>query len=105
MRLRAWSLTDVGRRRDQNEDSVLDDPRHGLFAVADGMGGHVGGAFASKLALKVLHREVRRALPDLDGAIERLREQAARRSRRTRGETARLAAIDPEASDAAEGTV
>ena len=47
LRLRAGAATDVGRVRTINQDSflVLDD--RGLYAVADGMGGHQGGEVAS----------------------------------------------------------
>ena len=70
MRLRSWSLTDIGRKRDHNEDSYLADEGLGLYAVADGMGGHQGGDRASRMAVDVLAREVA-ALADFDaGARE-----------------------------------
>ena len=51
-------LTDVGlsRQRSINQDAalVLDLPRGGLYAVADGMGGHAAGELASTLALAQL---------------------------------------------------
>ena len=49
-------LTDVGRQRSINQDAglILDLPRGGLFAVADGMGGHAAGELAANLALDTL---------------------------------------------------
>jgi protein phosphatase len=43
--------TSRGRRRSHNEDSFLVLSDQHLFVVADGMGGHVGGAIASKMAV------------------------------------------------------
>ena len=51
MRVRSFGLSDVGRVREKNEDSFLTDEGLGLYAVADGMGGHQGGDFASKMAV------------------------------------------------------
>ena len=61
MKLHAWGLSDAGQKRDHNEDSFLVQEDLGLFAVADGMGGHQGGAQASRLAVEILEREVQRA--------------------------------------------
>jgi protein phosphatase len=46
------AITDVGRQREGNEDSMLEDPP--LFVVADGMGGAQGGEVASGLAVETL---------------------------------------------------
>lgn len=45
----AW-VTDIGRARARNEDSVLVDAALGLLVVADGMGGHNAGDVASRMA-------------------------------------------------------
>src|SRR3546814_14307694 len=45
-----------GRRRSHNEDALLCAPELGLWAIADGMGGHQCGEVASSLALSALQR-------------------------------------------------
>lgn len=54
MIFRSFALTDIGRIRPNNEDSLLCDEAHHLYAVADGIGGLPGGAQASKAALETL---------------------------------------------------
>lgn len=54
MRLIPYALSDVGRKRQHNEDSFLIAHNVGLFAVADGMGGHRAGEKASRMAVERL---------------------------------------------------
>lgn len=62
-RYRAGAATDVGHRRELNEDSllVMDD----LFAVADGMGGHDAGEVASSSCVQSM-REMRQDMASAD---------------------------------------
>jgi len=61
MRIRGWVVSDVGRKRDHNEDSYLCSDELALYAVADGMGGHLGGERASRMAVEILEREMAKA--------------------------------------------
>jgi protein phosphatase len=54
----------VGRKRHHNEDSLLCNNELSLFAVADGMGGHLGGERASRMAVEILEREIEKARRD-----------------------------------------
>jgi len=53
-RWRSWAVTDTGKRRKHNEDSLLNKPEAGLWVVADGMGGHKAGDVASQLIVNTL---------------------------------------------------
>jgi protein phosphatase len=51
----SWAVkTDPGLRRTSNEDSYSNRPEIGLFVVADGMGGHVAGEVASRVAVEAI---------------------------------------------------
>ena len=54
MRFECVSRTDVGLRRKINEDSVFVGSERGLWAVADGMGGHEAGEIASNMVTDAL---------------------------------------------------
>ncbi len=79
-RLEVAALTDVGRVRRFNEDTVAADKEHGIAIVADGMGGHRAGGVASRMAQDLVLAGLRsrdsqlRQMPSQ--VIERLLQQA-----------------------------
>jgi len=59
MKIMSWGLTDVGRKRDHNEDNYGSYDDLLLYVVADGMGGHAAGERASGIAVETIEKRVR----------------------------------------------
>ncbi|MFA6178650.1 MAG: Stp1/IreP family PP2C-type Ser/Thr phosphatase [Candidatus Methylopumilus sp.] len=59
-------LTDVGQKRDHNEDAVASDAEMGLLVLADGMGGYKAGEVASEIAVLTIVAELKEALLDFE---------------------------------------
>jgi len=64
--------TDVGRKRQINEDAFHRDDARGFYVVADGVGGHNKGEIASREAVEQLTMWVTGASRDLDLLVERM---------------------------------
>jgi serine/threonine-protein phosphatase Stp1 len=91
-RFRSWHATHAGTKRKHNEDTWVDRPDLGVWAVADGAGGHQAGELASGMiaeALDALPPEL--SAPELLGEVRHriaathraLREEAAKRGNNT----------------------
>ena len=79
--MKLYAKTDVGRKREINQDYVyVSDkpvgPFPNLLVVADGMGGHKAGDFASKYTVKILREELEST--SLDKPEEILRNVVAK---------------------------
>ncbi|HEX5761412.1 MAG TPA: Stp1/IreP family PP2C-type Ser/Thr phosphatase [Thermoanaerobaculia bacterium] len=62
VRVRACGVSDVGLARAHNEDTFGLDPRHGLYVVADGMGGHSHGEVAAQIAVDSIREFIERSI-------------------------------------------
>lgn len=82
MHLRVHGATDPGLVRRRNEDNLLVDLEHQVFAVADGIGGMPGGDVASLTATQALRAEIARdpaaATADLQALVQRAHESVRR---------------------------
>lgn len=58
-KVRCVGLTDTGKVREHNEDTIAVDPEIGLLVLADGMGGYNAGEVASGIAVKTITNLVR----------------------------------------------
>ena len=67
--MKTFYLTDAGKVRDHNEDSLLiikNDANEYLMAVADGMGGHSAGEIASSIAINYLGKHFKETFINMD---------------------------------------
>ena len=64
MSLEFFHITDVGRARDNNEDSVAVEAKVGLAVLADGMGGYNAGEVASQMLTSFIATELGRWLQE-----------------------------------------
>ncbi|MGE5841905.1 MAG: Stp1/IreP family PP2C-type Ser/Thr phosphatase [Deltaproteobacteria bacterium] len=56
MLIKSSGMTDVGLQREGNEDSFSVQDAFGLYMVADGMGGHLAGEVASRVAVEIINK-------------------------------------------------
>ena len=66
MIIESAGITDIGKKRKINEDSVFLDDSLGLYLVADGMGGHRAGEVASNLVAETIGDYIKKLSEDGD---------------------------------------
>lgn len=77
--MKSFYLTDAGKVRDHNEDSVIivkNDEDSYLMAIADGMGGHSAGEVASSIAISYLGKHFKETFRNMSkvGAVNWIRD-------------------------------
>jgi protein phosphatase len=73
-----YGLTDLGRKRQSNEDAFMVDDQLGLYVVADGMGGHAAGEVASHEAVDTVYGMVKRGVENLRELVDPVSEEDSR---------------------------
>jgi len=61
-KIRCVGVTDTGRIREHNEDTIGTDPDIGLLVLADGMGGYNAGEVASGIAVRTVLSLIKEAV-------------------------------------------
>lgn len=92
--LKSYSITDIGRKRQLNQDFIYSSETPignlpNLFIVADGMGGHNAGDYASRYAVETMVDEIgasfeKNPIKILGGAIEKANTLIRKRAREDR---------------------
>ena len=82
LRRTGTGLSDVGRKRQSNEDAFFFDDRLGLYIVGDGMGGHAAGEIASQEAVETVYGMVKRGIANLHELADPLVEDDVRAASR-----------------------
>ena len=75
-------VSDVGKKRQTNEDAFYIDDRIGLYVVADGMGGHAAGEVASQEAVETIYGMVKSGIRNLRDLYDPLDEAEVRKASR-----------------------
>ena len=70
MQIISSGISDVGLKRDGNEDSFSIEDSLGLYIVADGMGGHLAGEVASRIAVEMINKNFRKWVEEEAGEDE-----------------------------------
>ena len=70
MLIRSSGISDVGLKREGNEDSFFVEDSLGLYIVADGMGGHLAGEVASQVSVEMINKVFRKWVEEEAGEEE-----------------------------------
>lgn len=66
MEVIASGISDIGKKRKTNQDSICVNKEHHFYVVADGMGGHNGGDIASQMSVKILPEFIKKNISKVE---------------------------------------